>query len=80
LLKQPGSLDRRLLGELQSVSKDMADFNIPLHKHVSEKLDLEPSIQWTEMGRHRSEADPAITLAEMWLKGEAGGTDKSHTS
>ena len=47
-LKQPGSLDRRLLGELQLVSKDMAEFKIPLLERVYKKLDLEPTIQLYE--------------------------------
>jgi hypothetical protein len=78
-LKEPGSLDRRVLGELQLVSKDMAEFNVPLHEPVYRKLDLEPTVQLYEAGPHRAQADPAITLAEMWLKGGADGTGTKHT-
>jgi hypothetical protein len=78
-LKQPGSLDRRLLGELQLVSKDMTEFRIPLLERVYKKLDVEPTVHLYEEDTHRTEDDPAITLAEMWLKGETTGTEKTHT-
>jgi len=67
-LKQSGILDRRLLGELQSVSKDMTEFEMPLHEPMYKKLDLESTDQLHEPGPHRHEADPAVALAEMWLR------------
>lgn len=76
-LNQTGSLDRRLIGELQSVAKDMADFGLPVLTAVSKKLDWDDPHY--EPRPPRNEADPAITLAEMWLSRDRGEVEKGHS-
>jgi hypothetical protein len=78
-LKEPGALDRRLLGELQVVSKDMTDFGFPLLRTVSEKLDLKPTHQTQGAGAYRDESDPAVVLAQRWLRSQADRPEERFT-
>lgn len=78
-LKEPGALDRRLLGELQVVSKDMTEFGFPLSPTVSEKLDMKPTDYLHQAGLYRDDSDPAVSLAEKWLRSEVDRPDKRFT-
>jgi hypothetical protein len=74
-LKSPQPLDRRLLGEVRTVMKDMAEFGITGVPGMAEKL----GEKTVKLEPRANERDPAVALAEMWLRSEGDGQQKRFT-